>query len=163
MTDEEPERVIGSVIVFPGGGMIASSDGGPIRVTVEGGGLTEQECAAVAESLQTGRGWPDPMPSGDGSKITVSFSGTPRPEDAPHWNPEDVQPVRDMILWVLRRKTGAATTPRNMAMWFGRPVAEVREELERLQREGLAEPLPARRGRERIWLLTEDAASGERP
>lgn len=60
-----------------------------------------------------------------------------------------------MILDVLRRRTGAATTPRNMAMWFGRPVEEIRAELDRLQAEGIAGPLPSRQGRERIWLLAE--------
>jgi hypothetical protein len=64
--------------------------------------------------------------------------------------------TRSMILDVLRRKTGAATTPRNMAMWCGRPVDEVKAELARLQEEGLAEPLPARRGRERIWVISEE-------
>ncbi len=64
--------------------------------------------------------------------------------------------IRDMILGVLRRKTGAATTPRNMAAWFGRPVGEVRAELGRLQAEGLAGPLQSHPGRERIWVTAED-------
>jgi hypothetical protein len=64
--------------------------------------------------------------------------------------------TRDMILDVLRRKTGKATTPRNMAMWFGRPVDEVKAELSRLQAEGLAGPLPRCQGGARIWVIADD-------
>lgn len=64
--------------------------------------------------------------------------------------------LRDMILATLGRKSKPATTPRNMAMWYGYPVDEVKAELRRLQEEGIAGPLPASRGKERIWLLTGD-------
>lgn len=64
--------------------------------------------------------------------------------------------LRDTILRLLHSKSSAAATPRHMAMWFGFPVAEVRAELARLQAEGIAGPLPSRRGKERIWVLTEN-------
>ncbi len=68
----------------------------------------------------------------------------------------DMDTIRVKVLSILHRKTGAATTPRNMAMWFGCPVDEVKAELAKLQAEGIAGPLPAGRGRERTWLLAED-------
>ena len=66
--------------------------------------------------------------------------------------------TRDMILDVLRRRTGKATTPRNMAMWSGRPVDEVKSELAQLQAEGAAVPLSRCQGGERIWVIAGEVA-----
>lgn len=45
--------------------------------------------------------------------------------------------VREQILsyWAAN---GAWLTPRKLAPWLGRPVAEVRQEMERMERDGLA-------------------------
>ncbi len=64
-----------SVIIFPSGAVIAGNDGGPIRVTVEGGGFTDAERAAIVADLLAGRIMPGDVPPGDGSKIMVTFSG----------------------------------------------------------------------------------------
>lgn len=67
-----------ALIAYPDGTVMASNDGTPIRVTVEGGGFTDAERDAITADLLAGRIKPLEVPPGDGSKITVSFtSGTP--------------------------------------------------------------------------------------
>lgn len=63
------------VITFPNGAAIAGNDGGPVRVTIEGGGFTGAERAAIVADLLAGRIMPGDVPPGDGSKITVTFCG----------------------------------------------------------------------------------------
>ncbi len=75
-----------SAIIFPSGAVAASSNGGPVRVTVEGGGFTDAERAAITADLLAGRIMPGDVPPGDGSKIAVTFSGEPHPDKVPVWD-----------------------------------------------------------------------------
>lgn len=67
-----------SCITYADGTVMASSDGSPIWVTIEGGGFTDAEREAMAADLFAGRIKPHEVPPGDGSKITISIAaGTP--------------------------------------------------------------------------------------
>lgn len=46
-------------------------------------------------------------------------------------------PIRELIL-AYWEKNGAWLTPRRMAPWLGRTAADIRQELERMEAEGLA-------------------------
>lgn len=62
-------------------------------------------------------------------------------------------PTRDLILRYLTRNGGGPA--RRFAQWMGRPAAEVRAELERLEADGLAERWHERPGLEYRWFLKE--------
>lgn len=58
--------------------------------------------------------------------------------------------TRELILQTWRNG-GGWHTPRRMAPWLGRPVAEVRAELQRMEAEGLAGRWHERPGLEYRW------------
>ena len=71
----------------------------------------------------------------------------------------DIPTTRELILKDMRAN-GDTHTARHMAMWFGRPVAEVRAELELMEKEGLVERWHEAPGLEYRWVL---ASKDERP
>ena len=63
--------------------------------------------------------------------------------------------ARDMILRTLRNSRGAKATPRNIAVWLGLPLDEVRAVLGDLERDGLAEALQTYPRSEHFWVITD--------
>lgn len=71
-----------SPITYGDGGVQASLDGGPIRITLSGGGFSDAERAAILDGLASGRVKPGDVPPGDGSKVVLCFAGMPGREPA---------------------------------------------------------------------------------
>jgi hypothetical protein len=59
--------------------------------------------------------------------------------------------TRELIVRRMQN-TGGAETARRMAMWFGRPAADVRSELERMEGDGLIERWHEAPGLEWRWV-----------
>lgn len=64
--------------------------------------------------------------------------GEPVPPGVLHIARPLTLPIRELILaeW---KQNGSWTTPRALAAWFGRTAADIRQEMERMEAEGLAE------------------------
>lgn len=81
-----------SPIVYEDGTGQAALDGGQIRITLSGGGFSDDERAAILADLAAARIKPHEVPAGDGSEISLSFAGNPGPE-APYWQVPPGEPL----------------------------------------------------------------------
>lgn len=80
-----------SSIWYEDGTVLASASGGDIEITIGGGGFSEAEQQAIVDDMLAGRRKPLEVPAGDGSKITVTFTGLENP--GAHWVTDGIIPA----------------------------------------------------------------------